>query len=234
MKICPMDKSLILFRCLHFEPLSSSNIEKMGMNGLDISEEQFDRNKNFLSQMIDVYGSCAMLAMDGDYVVGHARFYPQLICDKFQFCCQDPRYGITQDMVETEFSEIENPSDRILRIDCFLVHKDYRGQGIVHLLIDGVLEWAKAHDWKAVRAYASHDNYWFSTQLCAPMLRTYIKHGFRKTETIPFPEVKELLLKIKNGEMGIESKKEFEKFFGGEDLSMLSVLHEVEYRPEGP
>ena len=81
MKICPMDKSFILFRCLHFEPLCPLNIEKMSMNGLYISQEQFDRNKNFLAQLIDAYGSCAMLAMEGDLVVGHARFYPQLICD---------------------------------------------------------------------------------------------------------------------------------------------------------
>ncbi len=32
MKICPMDKDFILFRCLHNGPLSPSNIEAKSMN----------------------------------------------------------------------------------------------------------------------------------------------------------------------------------------------------------
>ena len=230
MKICPMDKSFILFRCVQFGPLGPSNIEKKIINVRGLTKEQLDRNKKFLTRLIDVYGSCAMLAIEGDLVVGHARFYPQVICDQFQFCCQDPKYGITQHMVEMDFPTIENPDDRILRIDCFLVHKDYRRQGLTHSLINGVLEWAKTHDWKVVRAYASLDNYWLSTQICAPMLRTYIKHGFQKIKTVPFSEIKELLIKVQEGELGIKRKKEFEKFCAGEDLSKLAVYHEVERR----
>ncbi len=230
MKIVPMDKAFVLSRCIHCGPLSAANIEEMRSSKPALSEEQFERNRQFLTRVIDAYGSCAMLAVEGDLVVAHARFYPQSICDQHQFCCQDPTYPITQEMVEMDLPTLENRDERILRIDCFLVHKDYRGQGLSHALLEGILEWAKEHDWKAVRAYAAVDNYWLSSQICQPMLRTYAKHGFQIIDTAPSPEVKELLTKFRDGELGDEKKKEFEEFCGGQDLSELSVLHTVERR----
>jgi len=230
MKICPMDKDFILYRCLHCGPLSPSNIGTKSKNIEGISKEQLDRNKKSLSRFINTYGSCAMLAIEDDHVVAHARFYPQIICDQIAFCCQDPRYAITQQMVEMDLPIIENPADRILRIDCILVHKDYRGRRLSHALIDGILEWAQSHDWKGVRALAALDNYWLSSQLCVPMLRTYLKHGFQKIKIVSPPEGRELLMNIQEGKLGIEKKKEFEKYFAGEDLSKLEVLHEVEGR----
>jgi len=234
MKIRPMDKSFVLYRCVHFGSLSPSNIETVPHDIPGLPEGQFDRNEQFLTRMIDAYGSCGMLAMDGDLVVGHVRFYPQIICDQHKFCCQEATYTITQEMVEMDLPKIENPADRILRIDCFLVHEDYRGRGLSHALLDGLLDWARTHDWPVLRAWASPDNFWLASQICAPMLRTYLKHGFQKVETAPSSEIRDLirdlLMKIRDGKLGIEKKKEFQKFCGGQDLSDLAVYHEVERR----
>lgn len=224
MKICPMNKDFILFCCLHCGPLSPSNIEEKS----NLSKEQLDRNKKFLSRLIDTYGSCAMLAIEGASVVAHARFYPQIIYNQVKICCQDPNQAITQQMVDLDFPPIENPSDRILKIACFFVHKDYRGRGLSHKLIDAILEWAKNNAWKSVRCLASLNNYWLASEMCTPMLRTYSKHGFKKIETVTIPEVKEYLQQIKNGELGVEKKKGFDKFCGGKNLSELVVFHEVE------
>ena len=75
MRICPMGRDFILFRCIHCGPLSPSNIGTMSENMEGMSGEQLDRNKEFLARIIDAYGSCAMLAMEGDLVVAQARFY---------------------------------------------------------------------------------------------------------------------------------------------------------------
>jgi GNAT superfamily N-acetyltransferase len=234
MQICPMDKSFVLFRCVHFGALSPSNIETLPVNIPDLPEGQFERNRRFLTRLMDAYGSCGMLAMDGEFVMGHVRFYPQIVCDQHKFCCQEPTSAITQEMVEMDLPPIENRADRILRIDCILVHEDYRGQGLSHALLDGVLEWAKAHDWTTVRAWASPDNYWLASQICAPMLRTYLKHGFQKAKTAPSSEItdliRDLLMQIRDGKLGDEKKKQFQRFCGGQDLSELAVYHEVECR----
>ncbi|NQT83484.1 GNAT family N-acetyltransferase [bacterium] len=228
MKIVPMEKDFVLARCIHCGPFSLANIEEMRSSEPAGSEEQFERNRQFLTRMIDAYGSCGMMAIDGDLVVAHARFCPQAICDQCQFCCQDPRAPITQEMVEMELPILENRDDRVLRIDCFLVNADYRGQGLSHALIEAILDWAKEHDWKAVRAYAAPDNYWLSSQICQPMLRTYAKHDFETIETAPSPEVEECLTQFRDGELGDEKRKEFEEFCGGQELSELSLLHTVQ------
>ncbi|MDP2898445.1 MAG: GNAT family N-acetyltransferase [bacterium] len=232
MNIRAMDKDFVLFRCVHWGPLSPSNIETAPANIPGLLEGQFERNRRFLTRVIDAYGSCGMLAMDREFVVGHVRFYPQAICDQHRFCCQDPNNAIKQEMVEMNLPKIENPAKRILRIDCILVHEDYRGRGLSHALLDGVLEWAREHNWTAVRAWASPDNYWLASQICAPMLRTYLKHGFEKAETAPSSEIRDLirdlLTKIRDGEMGAEKKKEFQQFCGGQDLSEIATYYEVE------
>ncbi len=234
MRICPMDESFVLYRCAHFGPLSPSNIETLPHEIPGLPEGQFERNRQFLGRLIDAYGSCGMLAMDGDSVVGHVRFYPQVICDQHKFCCQEAAYAISQEMAEMELPALENRADRVLRIDCILVHKDYRGQGLSHALLDGVLEWAREHDWTTVRAWASPDNYWLASQICAPMLRTYLKHGFQKVDIATSSDmsnlIRELLVNIRDGKLGIEKQKEFERYCSEQDLSELAVYHEVECR----
>ena len=232
MEILPMTKDFVLFRCVHFGPLGPSNIETAPADIPGLLDGQFERNKRFLTRVIDAYGSCGMLAMDGDFVVGHVRFYPQTICDQHRFCCQDPNNAITHEMVEMNLPRLENPADRILRIDCILAHEDYRGQGLTHALLDGVLDWAKNNNWTAVRAWASPDNYWLASQICVPMLRTYLKHGFQKGKTVPSSEIigmiKDLLTKMRDGELGAEKKKEFEEFCGNQELSEIATYYEVE------
>ncbi len=224
MKLCPMNKEFILFCCLHCGLLRPSTIEEK----CSLPKGQSNRNKKFLGRLVDTYGSCAMLAMEGDSVVAHARFYPQAIYNQFKFCCQDPNHAITQEMVEMKLPPLANPAERILRITCFFVHKDYQGQGMSHKLIDAILEWAKSNAWKSVRCFAYLDNYWLSSEMCTPMLRTYNKHGFKKIETVLIPEAKDLLQKMKNGEFGAERKNEIEKICGDKDLLEFSTFYEME------
>ena len=220
-----MNKDFILLCCLHCGLLSPSTIDKK----CSLQKEQLNRNKKFLTRLIDTYGSCAMLAMEGDSVVAHARFYPEIIYNQFKFlCCQDPDYAITQEMVRMKLPPLTNPTERMLRINCFLVHQDYRGRGLSHKLIDAILEWAKNNAWKSVRAFAYQDNYLLSSEMCTPMLRTYRKHGFRKTGMVPIPETKDLLQQMKNGELGPERKKEFDKYCGNKDISEFTTFYEIE------
>jgi len=224
MKLCPMNKDFVLFCCLHCGLLSPSSIEEK----CSLPKGQSNRNKKLLARLIDTYGSCAMLAMEGDSVVAHARFYPETIYNQFEFCCQDPNHAITQEMVEMKLPPLANLAERILRITCFFVHKDYQGQGLSHKLIDAILEWAKNNAWKSVRCFAYPDNYWLSSEMCTPMLRTYSKHGFRKIEAVMIPEAKDLLQQMKNGELGAERKKEIDKICGNKDLLEFATFYEME------
>ena len=223
-----MSKDFILFRCLHDGPLSPSNIETKSMNIGSLSKKQLDRNQKLLTRLIDAYGSCAMLTMEGDSVIAHARFYPQIIYNRFKFCCHDPKHIITQEMVEMNLPPLTNPTERILRITCFFVHKDYRGQGLSHKLINAILEWAKNNGWKSVRCFAYQDSYWLASEMCTPMLRTYSKYGFKKIGAVKIPEARDLLQQMKNGELGAEKKKKIEESSGNKNLSKFATFYEIE------
>ena len=224
MKLCPMNKGFILYCCLHCGVLSPPNIEEK----CTLPKAQSNRNKKLLARLIDAYGSCAMLAMEGDSVVAHARFYPQLISNKFQFCCQDPNPAIAQEMLDMKLPPLADPAQRVLTINCFLVHEDYRGQGLSHKLIDAIVEWAKNNAWKSIRCFAYPDNYWLSSEMCTPMLRTYTKHGFRRIGTVMIPEAKDLLQRMRNGEFGPERKKQLEELCGTKDLAEFATFYEIE------
>ncbi|MFC1650898.1 GNAT family N-acetyltransferase [Candidatus Latescibacterota bacterium] len=228
MKILPMNKDFLLFKCIHCGPLDSSNIETKNRSGETVSKEQFERNRKFLARLIDTYGSCAMLAIEGNSVVAHVRFYPKIILDRFEFCCHVSDYAITSEMVEMDLPEIKTPADRNLKINCFLVDKAYRGQGLSGDLITAIVEWAGSNGWNTVSALAAHDNYWLSLQMCIPKLNTYQKLGFEMKKKVVIPEAKEHLKNIREGKLGADKQKEFELHCGGKDADELSSLYEVE------
>ena len=58
-----MSSEFIVWRCLHSELLATSNVNSPAW-------EQFhERNESFLVKMIEIYGSCAVVAKDADHVV---------------------------------------------------------------------------------------------------------------------------------------------------------------------
>ncbi len=181
MKVEPMDKTFVLYRCLHAGLLSPSNIELKSANAPGLPKAQTDRNNVFLSRLIDAYGSCAMLAVEGEYVVGYARFYPEIVyslAGRKHICCQDQRSPITSDMVEMKMPQRDVLTNRTLRINCWFIHGDYRNRGLSHLLLQSILEWAHQYGWATVRASAAINDFWVASQACTLMLRTYEKHGF--------------------------------------------------------
>ncbi len=237
MKIVPMNKEFVLYRCLHGGLLSPSNIEQKSRHVPGLPEEQINRNRLFLTRLIDTYGSCAMLAMDGDMVVGHVRFYPDIICELLgtrDICCQDPGAAITEGMVDMAMPQMESISDPKIMIHCWLIHKEYRYRGISHLLLQGMLRWAQKHGWQAVRASAAVNDPWVASQACTLMLRTYEKHGFKKYETVPSVQLKDYLTQLLEGKFGAERQKESRMILAGRSLSEMAVYHKVEHRLQAP
>jgi GNAT superfamily N-acetyltransferase len=230
-KIVPMDNTFILYRCLHAGLLSAANIEQMSTNVPGLPREQTRLNERFLRRLNDVYGSCAMLAMEGEYVVGYARFYPTVIYDlasREHICCQGSQFWPTAEMVGMAMPRFEDLEGRTLRISCWFIHGDYRNRGLSHRLLQGIIEWADVHGWAMVRASAAFNDHWIASQACTLMLRTYEKHGFHKIKTDIAPELEDYLAQMQEGRFGDAKQRAFEEHCGGKDLSMIAVNHTVE------
>jgi|GEM_PF-1711495 GNAT superfamily N-acetyltransferase len=228
MKIIPMTNDILLYKCIHSGPLDCSSIESGDISDGTVPKEQLERNRKFLTRLIEAYGSCAMLAIEGNSVVGHVRFYPKFITDRYEFCCHVSEYCITDEMAAMDLPPLETLDDRTLRINCFLIDKTYRGQGLSSDLITAIVDWACENGWKTVSALATHDNYWMSRQMCLPKLNTYHKLGFETKELIVIPEAEEHLKNIEAGKLGADLKREFKMVCQDSDCEKLSRLYEVE------
>src|SRR5512135_487808 len=76
----PMGEGFLLWRCLHQGPLGPHNIESPAPNPEVDWAFVRARNLPLLEKLTKTYGACAILARDGNLVVGSLRFYPKALC----------------------------------------------------------------------------------------------------------------------------------------------------------
>ena len=98
-------------------------------------------------EMIEKYGTTAILAIDQDLIAGFVNFYPTW-CPHFDLC-QDEQ--INEAM--THLKEIRNPppcDDPALHVRCLMVRKEYRGNRLSIALLNCLKDWAKYRGWKKI------------------------------------------------------------------------------------
>lgn len=61
-----MSKNFLVWRCLHDGPLTKQNVDQPQSNPQCSWPEFRVRNLSLLEKLTDLYGSCAVLARDGD------------------------------------------------------------------------------------------------------------------------------------------------------------------------
>lgn len=76
----PMGEKFLLWRCLNSGPLSRGAIDVLPAGSRLPLERYRGRNLPLLVKLTRVYGACAILAREGDQVVGQLRFYPKAVC----------------------------------------------------------------------------------------------------------------------------------------------------------
>lgn len=163
-----MSGELILWRCLHGGPLTSESIDGP-RHDPHLPWAQFRaRNVPFLSKLTEVYGACAVIARDGERVVGHLRFYPKAIyrmaapglglCLQQTFPC-----GPADDLAQRDFPPLTQIADKTLLVHCMMTGssqwKDnlYRRKGIGSRLVRTLIAWARPRGWSAIEASAYAD-----------------------------------------------------------------------------
>jgi hypothetical protein len=163
----PMTEEFILWRCLHGGPLSRSTVEQWPSDGQMPWELYRKRNIPLLVKLTRTYGACAILARDGDRIVGQLRFYPKAVSDMKGaggLCLQqDYPAGPADDFAESDFPAPGQIEDKILAVHCLMTgcpqqnENPYQRKGIGTNLVRALIHWAKANGWERIEANSFED-----------------------------------------------------------------------------
>ena len=111
-------------------------------------------------------GSCAILAWEGDGVIGKMRFTTKEAYDAFReaggWICVDNNTtpGIIQRFSNGELARLWASESRTLTITCFNIgHFDtrYHGQGLASAMVEYLKEWARQNAWRRLEAPSCPD-----------------------------------------------------------------------------
>lgn len=196
--IAPMDKGLLLWRCLHSGPLSLKNLDWWPSNNAVPWEACRARNLPLLAKLTDIYGACALLARDSEQVVGTLRFYPKVIATMPEagMLCLQQSYpaGPTAELVEEPFPQLSEIADKTLMVHCLMTgspqQKDnpYQRKGLGSRLVRELIAWAQGRGWDAIEAIAYEDLPIIYEITGQAGRRWWEKLGFRLVKTEVEPE----------------------------------------------
>ncbi len=164
----PMTERFIVWRCLHSGPLSSQTIDQWPSDSSLPWETYRARNLPLLRKLIRTYGTCAILARDGDQVVGHLRFYPRAILSMeagaVGMCLQQGfPAGCSEQLVEKPFPPLREIADKTLVVHCMMTgspqqHENpYQRKGIATRMAGALIAWAREQGWGQIEAGAFED-----------------------------------------------------------------------------
>jgi len=160
----PMRQGFLVWRCLHDGPVSRRTIDSPPFNPEVDWPFVRARNIPLLEKLTQAYGSCAIVARDGDDVVGTLRFYPKALCSVGEgagFCLQQRHpAGPKDDLAAGGFPPLEELADKALFVHCLMItapHSDpsrYRRKGLATRLGLELIRWVKDRGWSAIEASA--------------------------------------------------------------------------------
>jgi len=167
-----MDEDFIVYRKMYQAPLTRENIGKI--NPWDWREhlEEFRAKgwqkviEDFFRKHIRAIGSCAVLAWEGEGVIGKMYFTTKEVWAAFRqtgaFMCVEhecmPKAILT--FTDEQLQTLLASQSRTLRIACFNIgHSDarYQGKGIATAMVEFLKQWGRERGWRWIEAWSVPD-----------------------------------------------------------------------------
>lgn len=197
----PMTEEFILWRCLHSGPLTCLTIDKISSTDKMPWDRYRKRNLPLLKKLTKTYGTCAILAKDGDKIVGQLRFYPKAIYDLegAGYLClqQDPIAGPEDTFADRSFPPPSEIKDKTLLVHCMMTgssiqqENPYQRKGIGTRMVRVLIEWAKTNNWDRIEADSFEDIPIIYEITGSAGHKFWEKLGFHLADRHPHPELQD-------------------------------------------
>jgi GNAT superfamily N-acetyltransferase len=227
-----MDEACLLPACLHGgpTPLASLRDATTTPTGIE-SQEGIEAGTlaRFLQALCQRYGSCAVLAIHDDVVVGKLRFAPAEVERMLSGICLQQGEQV-RSIAALDLATLP-PRDalerQLLRLDCYQVAEGYRGHGIAKQLLDTAIDWARATGWDALSSTAIRHIPPLLNWSGQASLRALEQRGFVVVGEEVHPELREGVVSQRGGHYGEEVTQQWRDFA---DLSddEAATLYELE------
>jgi GNAT superfamily N-acetyltransferase len=199
--IQPMSECFVLWRCLHGGPLSRESINEWPSQAELPWARYRERNTPLLTKLTRIYGACAMIARDGDQIVGQLRFFPPAVWEMAGaggLCLQqDYPAGPADVFAERGFPQRQVLQDQSLKIHCLMTGSPSQGQnpyqrrGIGTRLVQALIEWARTNGWESVIVDAFEDVPIIYEMTGSAGRSFWEKLGFRMVHRYPHPDLQQ-------------------------------------------
>ena len=167
-----MAESFVVYRKMYVPPLTPANIGTIAPHD-DVAQLELFQEKGWLKTLeeffrteIQVLGSCAILAWDGDGVIGKMHFTTKEMHSAFRqaggWYCVDHESmpNIIRSFRDDDVQKALASPSRTLFIVCFNVgHFDtrYHGKGIASAMLECLRNWARGRGWRRLEVPSCPD-----------------------------------------------------------------------------
>ena len=197
----PMTEEFILWRCLHSGPLSCQTIDRWPPGNQMAWEEYRKRNIPLLAKLIQIYGTCAITARDGNQIVGQLRFYPKAVLNQTAdgtLCLQqDHPAGPAANFAVNDFPAPTEITDKTLEIHCLMTgcpqqkENPYQRIGLGARMVSTLIQWAKTNHWDHIEAKSFEDLPLIYENTGSAGHTFWEKLGFIAADRFPHPYLQE-------------------------------------------
>jgi GNAT superfamily N-acetyltransferase len=232
-----MDESCLLAVCLHGGPIPLASLREAETAATAIEQQEGiapGTLARFLRALCQRYGSCAVLALDRDLVVGKLRFAPAQVEEMLSGICLQGAEGARR-IADLEVATLPARGDlanETLRLDCYQVAEGYRGQRIAEQMLETALAWARAAGWRALSSTAIRHIPPLLNWSGQASLKALQQHGFTIVGRQVNPDLREGVVSQRLGYHGDEVKRQWEAFADISD-DEAAVVYELRLALEG-
>ena len=232
-----MSEGAVMTSCLHGGPIARAELARAEELPSWLEREAglpAGTVARMLKALCRRYGSCGVMAVDADTIVGKVRFSPNGLGEGVPECVQQDAEALAA-FDPDSLPAREALESQSLVLWCLQVVDDarYRRRGIATAMLERTIAWARNDGWDEIRAEAIREIPPLLEWTGLLSLDAFLRLGFTPTGTQVSPELLEGVRHMRAGGHGERVREQWQPFAHLRDED-AATLYDVALALKGP